>query len=210
MPQVKKEDVRVRIVEAARTTFELRGYHRASMADIARRAGLAPSTLYVYFGSKFEVMFALYDPWLRRQLKRLEDSIRDLSDSKVCLQTIFESLFYTIPRAENAFSHNFIQALMLLEPNQKYSRALLQDIEVRIANMIRATVLPTELTDAQIQAITHLAMMAFDGFALNVRLRRDDRSYKAASEVLATLLLTAKKSSHKADKRSPVKRARPH
>ena len=198
MPQVKKEDVRTRIVEAARTTFELSGYDRASMIEIARRARLAPSTLYVYFPSKFEVMFAIYDPWLRRQLKRLEESLRGIASPKTRLQKIFESLFGTIPRAENGFSHSFIQALLLLEPGQRYSRTLLRDVEGQIAEMVRAAISPSNLTSIQIQAAAHLAMMAFDGFALNVRLRRDDRSHKAAGDVLVALLLTAKRRSSNA------------
>ena len=68
MVQVKKEAVRDAILKAAQKLFKAQGYARATMNAIAREAGVAPATLYVYYGSKLEVFFAIYDPWLRVKL----------------------------------------------------------------------------------------------------------------------------------------------
>ena len=47
---------RRRMLDAAFTTFAESGYHGASMADIARRAGVAEPTMYFTFHSKSELL----------------------------------------------------------------------------------------------------------------------------------------------------------
>ena len=55
MPKLKPEVQqarRDRILDAAEECFALAGFHRTSMHDICRRAGISPGALYVYFDSK--------------------------------------------------------------------------------------------------------------------------------------------------------------
>ena len=47
-----EEPGRERVLEAGRAVFGSRGYDGSSIADIGRRAGIAKSVLYHYFGSK--------------------------------------------------------------------------------------------------------------------------------------------------------------
>ena len=62
MAQTKKEDVRAGIVASARQEFEQRGYAASTIRSIAQRAGMSPSNVYVYFDSKLDILFAIYDP----------------------------------------------------------------------------------------------------------------------------------------------------
>ncbi len=57
MAQVKKIEVRDRILAAATQLFAERGYARATVSQIAKAAGTAPSNVYVYFSSKLEIVF---------------------------------------------------------------------------------------------------------------------------------------------------------
>lgn len=60
MPKfVDKDAMRRRILEAAMQTFSTRGFHAAKMSDIAKAAGLAKGTLYLYFKSKEALTTAL-------------------------------------------------------------------------------------------------------------------------------------------------------
>ena len=52
------------IVDAARDAFAERGYHGASIRDIAKRAGLSLSVLYYYYAGKQELLYALLDDGL--------------------------------------------------------------------------------------------------------------------------------------------------
>jgi len=56
---VAGEETRSRLLQAAEVEFGVRGYHKASVADIARRAGVALGTVYVHFRSKEELFVEL-------------------------------------------------------------------------------------------------------------------------------------------------------
>lgn len=60
MPKiVDKDAMRAVILAAAMRVLRTKGLHAAKMADIAREAGLAKGTLYLYFASKQEMVAAL-------------------------------------------------------------------------------------------------------------------------------------------------------
>ena len=60
MPKiVDKDAMRVRIMEAAMQCYAAQGFHAAKMSDIAKAAGLAKGTLYLYFKSKDQLTTAL-------------------------------------------------------------------------------------------------------------------------------------------------------
>ncbi len=55
----QKQDRERRIVSAARRLFDRRGFMNTSMEEVAARAGLAVGTLYNYFPSKEQLLFAI-------------------------------------------------------------------------------------------------------------------------------------------------------
>lgn len=55
------ESRRAQILAAALPCFAAKGYHEATMDDLARAAGLSKGSLYWHFGSKAEVFLALFD-----------------------------------------------------------------------------------------------------------------------------------------------------
>lgn len=60
MPKiVDKDAMRARIMEAAMGCFATKGFHAAKMTDIAKAAGLAKGTLYLYFKSKDQLTTSL-------------------------------------------------------------------------------------------------------------------------------------------------------
>src|SRR5215475_9003785 len=81
MARIADPQHRDRILDAARRTFRRRGYVGAPMAEIARGAGIAVGTLYLYFESKeaiaraitaqrFEAAVRIVIPALERPLTR--------------------------------------------------------------------------------------------------------------------------------------------
>src|SRR3982751_1619268 len=54
-------DKREAILRAAVKVFAQRGYFNAKVADIAREAGIADGTVYLYFKSKDEVLHSIFD-----------------------------------------------------------------------------------------------------------------------------------------------------
>jgi AcrR family transcriptional regulator len=58
-PPTGKDVTRRRLVEAAAEVIAERGYHAASLSDIAARAGLTTGAVYSAFGSKKELLLAV-------------------------------------------------------------------------------------------------------------------------------------------------------
>jgi AcrR family transcriptional regulator len=63
---------RQQILEAASAIFAEKGYHRATIKDIATRAGVADGTVYTYFENKTALIQGLLD-WLNRSDQRESD-----------------------------------------------------------------------------------------------------------------------------------------
>lgn len=62
----QKEARRASIIAAADQLFRSKGYSRASIEDIAAKANLSIATVYNYFGTKFDLLFANIQPEIRR------------------------------------------------------------------------------------------------------------------------------------------------
>jgi AcrR family transcriptional regulator len=63
------------ILEAAQDVFARRGFHQASIREIARVAGLSLAGLYHYVGGKDELLFLALDGALDALLEKLEASL---------------------------------------------------------------------------------------------------------------------------------------
>jgi AcrR family transcriptional regulator len=62
-------DKRQAIVEAARALFTTEGYETTTIADVARKAGVAVGTVYLYFKNKIELLLAVKGDWEREFLQ---------------------------------------------------------------------------------------------------------------------------------------------
>ena len=57
----QRSDKRVRIVDAAVGVFAEKGYRSARISDIARRAGVADGTIYLYFRNKEDLLLTIFE-----------------------------------------------------------------------------------------------------------------------------------------------------
>jgi TetR/AcrR family fatty acid metabolism transcriptional regulator len=70
MSRPKSDDKRQRILQAATRVFARKGYFGARVSEIARRAGVADGTIYLYFKSKQDLLVALFDEVMAEHLER--------------------------------------------------------------------------------------------------------------------------------------------
>jgi AcrR family transcriptional regulator len=71
------EDRRQEILDAAVHVFSDRGVSRATVADIATAAGVAKGTVYLYFGSKEQLLGALRDRFVDELLGHVADLLAE-------------------------------------------------------------------------------------------------------------------------------------
>ena len=80
MPKIVDRDaMRDAILDAAAKTFAAKGYHAATIADLAAAAGLGKGTLYLYFTNKEAVAEAMIDRYFRTMGERLRAQARPAS-----------------------------------------------------------------------------------------------------------------------------------
>jgi len=94
--QIVAEFRRTEIIDAARTIFARRGFTLATMDEIAKEAGIAKGTIYLYFRSKDEVYKAL----LEHDMRILQKSTLERIEKAVSLQEKIHA--FLLARLENA------------------------------------------------------------------------------------------------------------
>ncbi len=189
MAQTKKVEVRDAILDAADSQFRENGYHGTTVAAIARRAGVSPANIYSYFSSKFEIQFALYDPWIRKRVEKLERDALEIQDPEERLRAIFTALWRDIPAEENGYVNNLMQALSTASLEDGYSRDLLQWAEQKVTDLLE-TCLPDERLDVNAEAcLAHVSFMAFDGFAMNQKFHGTSKRIDRIVDMMVMLLL---------------------
>jgi AcrR family transcriptional regulator len=170
MGQVKKVEVEDAIQRAAFELFARRGYANTSLAQIAARAGISPANVYVYFASKLEILYAIYDPWMRARLERLEGELLRIDGAYTRVRHLLKTIWRDIPAEENGFVNNIMQAIAAYEPGEGYRPTLLRWMESRIDRMIREALPPARRRALGRADLAHLVVMAFDGYILYRRL----------------------------------------
>lgn len=188
--QVKKTEVRDAILESAFALFSEQGYAQTTQAQIAKRAGVAASSLYVYFDSKLDILFAVYRPWLMKRFDELESRMTGIAVPRERLQTILYVVWQDIPSEDNGFVNNLMQAISNLGPKDNYSRDLLDDCETRISTMIGGCI-PTDrahLVDDR-NLFAHILFMAQDGFAISYKINGPSKRMDGMVKAMCDLLL---------------------
>ncbi|MCR8642370.1 TetR family transcriptional regulator [Paenibacillus sp. N1-5-1-14] len=94
MTSSKKKEKYDLILDAALKVFAEHGFHRSQVAKIAREAGVADGTIYLYFKRKEDILICLFREQLGRLLQLAHDAIQDITDVKQALRTICE-IHYT-------------------------------------------------------------------------------------------------------------------
>src|SRR6187455_138024 len=81
-------DKREAILRAAIKVFAGKGYFNSKVADIAREAGVADGTVYLYFKSKEDILHSIFDRSVEDALDAARKQIAEVADPKEKLRQI--------------------------------------------------------------------------------------------------------------------------
>ncbi len=84
-----KPDVQERLEAAVLEIFSNSDFHKASIRDVAKKAGVSFSTIYNHFGSKERLVFAFVDIWMGKLTDRVVDHLQGIEDLKEKLRKVF-------------------------------------------------------------------------------------------------------------------------
>lgn len=119
--RLNRSQRRAQLLEAARTAFAARGFHAASMDDIAERAGVSKPVLYQHFPGKVELYLALLDAETATLVDSLKTALRSTTDNR---QRVAAALGAYFSLADSETGHR-----LLFEPEMSADRQVRQRIE---------------------------------------------------------------------------------
>ena len=90
MARRRGDDKRSRILHAAVKVFARRGYFAARVADVARRAGVADGTIYLYFRNKEDILVSLFDEVMSEHLEGRRRQVEPEAPAPARLRAIAE------------------------------------------------------------------------------------------------------------------------
>ena len=79
---------REELTRIAARLFAERGYFNAQVADVARAAGVAAGTVYLYFKSKDDLLVSIFERSMRESLTAGREAVADLSDPRERLRRL--------------------------------------------------------------------------------------------------------------------------
>ncbi|HVL67993.1 MAG TPA: TetR/AcrR family transcriptional regulator [Vicinamibacterales bacterium] len=80
VPTTAAADKRTAILDAATATFAKHGFFGSQVADVARAAGIAAGTVYLYFRSKDEILTSIFDRTMQEAIREGRQALADVKD----------------------------------------------------------------------------------------------------------------------------------
>jgi len=178
------------ILRAAIDIFAERGYFNAQVADVARAAGVAAGTVYLYFKSKDDLLVSIFERSMREGLAGSRAAIADLPDPPERLRRLARGHLARLGSDRNlaiVFQVELRQSTKFME---RFSSTLLRDY----LGLIREAIADGQregLFRADINPTSAAKMMfgALDEMATNWILSRRKYSLEADADAVVDLFL---------------------
>ncbi|WP_022854334.1 TetR/AcrR family transcriptional regulator [Thermodesulfatator atlanticus] len=82
----KTKEKEERILKAATKVFAQKGFFNTRVSEIAKEAGVADGTIYLYFRSKYDILMAIFDREFKRIISRTKKELENLPDARAKLE----------------------------------------------------------------------------------------------------------------------------
>ncbi|WNR42214.1 TetR/AcrR family transcriptional regulator [Paenibacillus roseipurpureus] len=93
MTSSKKPDKYYAILEGAMKVFAENGFHKSQVSRIAKEAGVADGTIYLYFKKKEDILTSLFQEKLGELVEKFNRAVDESSSAKDALRKICEIHF---------------------------------------------------------------------------------------------------------------------
>jgi len=89
-------DKRRRILDAAVSVFAQNGFYNAKVSQIAKEAGVADGTIYLYFKNKEDILIQVFIDAMDEILRRQEEALAAITDPVLKLRTFIRVHFASV------------------------------------------------------------------------------------------------------------------
>ncbi|UOE62724.1 TetR family transcriptional regulator [Priestia filamentosa] len=123
--QKKSDDKYKRILQASIEVISEKGLHKASISEIAKKAGIAQGTFYLYFKSKHDLIPAIADYLLTLTLKSVQEEVKERESFWDTLKVLIADTFKITEKHKDiivlvysglAFNHSLDKWELVYEP----------------------------------------------------------------------------------------------
>lgn len=162
--RVAAPERRAQILDAAMRCFGARGYHLATMDDLARAAGLSKGSVYWYFRSKEDLLLALFDTFSQEVLasfQELERSGLPVIEGLAGVGTAtIERLGAALP-----MTRAWLEFFAHPEARQRMARDY-DEVRRRVARLLSRAVETGELRPVDVESIAAGFLAAVEGLLI--------------------------------------------
>jgi AcrR family transcriptional regulator len=166
-PERRRQLTRDALLDAAEEVFVKRGVPGAAMEEIAGEAGFSRGAIYAHFGSKDDLLLAVMDRFITRQLdqylqlERREDPIAAAIDAADLFRRTFSTdlVPLELELRTNALRHPAFRA-RLAEADRRMSEANARLIEKMVGDATNLRIPPRDLADVGRAAVIGLLQYA--------------------------------------------------
>jgi TetR/AcrR family fatty acid metabolism transcriptional regulator len=178
------------ILRAAIDVFAERGYFNAQVADVARAAGIAAGTVYLYFKSKDDLLVSIFERSMRDGLAEGRAAVGDLRDPGERLRRLAHSHLSRLGRDRNLAIVFQVELRSSTKFMERFSATLLRDylglIREAIADGQRVGLFRDDLSPT---AAAKMLFGALDEMATNWILSRRRYSLEADADAVVDLFV---------------------
>ncbi|MGE9752575.1 fatty acid metabolism transcriptional regulator FadR [Bacillus inaquosorum] len=83
----------MQIIDAAVEIIAENGYHQSQVSKIAKQAGVADGTIYLYFKNKEDILISLFKEKMGQFIERMEEDIKEKTTAKEKLALVISKHF---------------------------------------------------------------------------------------------------------------------
>ena len=178
------------ILRAAIDVFAERGFFNAQVADVARAAGVAAGTVYLYFKGKDDLLVSIFERSMREGLANGRAAVADLDDPRERLLRLARAHLARLGHDRNlaiVFQVELRQSTKFME---RFSATLLRDylglIREAVADGQRAGLFRA---DVKATAMAKMLFGALDEMATNWILSRRRYALEADADTVVDLFV---------------------
>ncbi|CAA7601630.1 Bacterial regulatory proteins, tetR family [Acididesulfobacillus acetoxydans] len=183
----QREDKFRRILDAAVEAFAEVGYHQCQVSKIARLAGVADGTIYLYFKNKEDILIRLFQERMGDFIRDIRNLLQGRETTRARLMTIIETHFRNM---EENLSLAKVTQLELRQSDLKIRTAInapLKEYFRLIEEVIRSGIERGELAPVDVRIARQLIFGALDEATTDWIMARTKRSLLSESEEMLYL-----------------------
>lgn len=129
----QKQELRKELLKVAQNLFERNGFLTPSVDEIAKTAGIAKGTFYLYFKTKADILYAILD----ESLNEMEQSVHGIEDS-LNVDTAGQSLRRLIRCQLDYFEHHHSMVALLFNRRGLMNTWLHEDERIQLVDRFKA------------------------------------------------------------------------